>query len=104
MDMHGKETLARIFQERRWSEEDGVVWLQEQRVTHNWSWMEGRWIMLRGAERIEGRVSHRLYAATEIVSLLTGCGFGHVDVYGGLDGGPYDHTARRLVTVARKLG
>lgn len=102
MDMHGKETLARIFQERRWNEQDGVISLQEGRVTNNWSWMENRWIVLSGNKRTEFLFSHRLYAATEIVSLLTECGFGHMDVYGGLDGGPYDHTARRLVVVARK--
>jgi hypothetical protein len=64
--------------------------------------MWNRWIMLKGNERIEGEISHRLYSATEIVSLLKECGFMSVDVYGGLDSSPYDHTARRMVTVARK--
>ncbi len=102
LETNGKEVLARIFRERDWSEEDGIIWLQERKVSQNWSWMDNRWILLRGNERIESRVSHRLYSATEIVALLKECGFTSVNVYGDLDSSPYDHTARRLVTVARK--
>ena len=102
MDTMGKEVLARIFRERNWEEEDGVIWLQERKVSQNWGWMWNRWIMLKGNERIEGEISHRLYAATEMVALLKDCGFTAVDVYGGIDGSPYDHTARRMVTVAWK--
>jgi SAM-dependent methyltransferase len=102
VETHGKETLARIFQERNWEEIDGVLWLQERRVTQNWGWMENRWILIDGDQRIEGGVSHRLYAATEMVSLMKDCGFDAVDVYGDLSGSPYDHTARRMVTVGRR--
>lgn len=102
MDTHGKETLSKIFQKRIWNEYEKVICLQEQTVSQNWSWMQSRWIMLRGSERIENTISHRLYAATELVALLTGGGFSRVDVYGDLDGGPYDHTARRLVVVGHK--
>lgn len=102
LETNGKEVLARIFLERNWEEVDGVIVLQERKVSQNWGWMWNRWILLKGNERIEGELSHRLYSATEIVSLMKECGFASVDVYGGLDGGPYDHTARRMVVVARK--
>jgi len=102
IDTHGKETLARTFQERRWEEKDGVIWLQESRVSQNWSWMHGRWIMLKDNKRIEGEISHRLYAGTEMVALLTECGFSQVDIYGNLDGSPYDHKAQRLIVVGYK--
>ena len=102
--MHGKETLAKIFTERDWYEykDDGVIVLQERKVSKNWSWMENRWIMLRGSERIETELSHRLYAGSEIAALLHDCGFSRVDVYGDLEGNPYDHTARMLVVVGYK--
>ena len=102
MDMMGKEVLAHVFRERDWSERDGIILLQERKVSQDWGWIWNRWIMLKGNERIERELSHRLYAATEIVPLLQECGFTPVNVYGGLDGSPYDHTARRMVTVARK--
>ncbi len=102
IDTHGKETLARIFREGDWSEHEGVIVLQQRKVSQNWSWMQNRWIMLRGDERIENEISHRLYAATELMALMTGCGFSKAEAYGGIDGRPYDHKAMRLVVVGRK--
>jgi len=103
IETHGKETLAKIFRERDWNEnEDGVIVLQERRVSQNWSWMWNRWIMLKGNERIEGEVSHRLFAATELIALLIDGGFSQADAFGGIDGSPYDHTARRLAVVGYK--
>lgn len=102
MEMHGKETLARIFVERSWEERDGAIWLQERKVSRNWSWMWNRWIVLKGNERIESEISHRLYAGTEAEALLIASGFSRADIFGNLDGAPYDHLARRLVAVARR--
>ncbi len=102
LDTQGKETLARKYQERNWNERGGVIWLEERKVSQNWSWMWNRWIMFRGNERIENEISHRLYAATELMALLTGCGFSRAEAYGGLDGSPYDHKAQRLIVLGHK--
>lgn len=102
LETTGKEILARIFVERDWQERDGTLTLVERKVSKNWGWMENRQIVLSGDKRTEFLVSHRLYSATELAALLSGCGFTRVDVFGGLDGSPYDHTARRLVVVAHK--
>ena len=102
IDLMGKEVLARIFQERHWSEVDGALVLQELRVCRDWSWIENRWIMIGDGESEEYSISHRLYSAAELKSLLTGCGFDAVEAYGSLSGTPYDTAARRLVIVARK--
>jgi hypothetical protein len=37
-----------------------------------------------------------------LAALLESCGFASTEVYGSLEGAPYDHTAKRLVVVARK--
>ncbi len=102
IETHGKETLARIFQERDWNEDDGVIRLYERKVSRNWSWMWNRWILLKGNERTEHEISHRLYAATELIALLTDCGFSQADAFGNLDGDPYDHQAQRLIVVGHK--
>jgi SAM-dependent methyltransferase len=102
LDMMGKEVLARIFVERSWDEEEGVFHLQERRVTNDWSWMENRWILIKEGRQIERKVSHWLYSAQEITHYLKECGFKETEVYGGLGGRPYDHSAKRLVVVARK--
>ena len=102
LETHGKETLARIFQEKNWEEIDGTLVLYQRQPTRNWGWMENRWIMIKDNKRSEYHVSHRLYSATELVGMMTETGFARVDVYGDLSGSPYDHIARRLVLVARK--
>jgi len=102
MDLMGKEIVARIFRERDWHEENGVMWLEQRSISQDWSWIDNRWILLRGDKRNEFRVSHRLYSAAELSALLRDCGFHEVHTYGNLDGAPYDHTAARLVVVAHK--
>ena len=102
LEMMGKEVLARIFRERDWSEQHGALFLEERKVSKDWSWMENRWIILRGQERREFEISHWLYSAAELSAMARECGFGSVEVYGSLEGTPYDHTAGRLVVVAHK--
>jgi SAM-dependent methyltransferase len=104
IDTMGKEVLARIFRERDWYEVNDVLVLQERKASRNWSWMENRWIMIKDGRMEEYEISHRLYSAIEFTELLTDCGFNITEAYGDLSGGPYDHTARRLVLVAHKGG
>ena len=102
VEMMGKEILARNLQQRVWREEDGLLVLEEWKVSKNWSQVEHHWIVLAGDDRRDLRFSHRLYSAAELASLLGGCGFVRTEVYGDLEGAPYDHTAKRLVVVTRK--
>jgi predicted RNA binding protein YcfA (HicA-like mRNA interferase family) len=78
------------------------MFLEERKLSQGWSWIDSRWILLKGAKRKEFVVSHRLYSAKELCDLLRVCGFEKMRVYGDLAGAEYDHNARRLVVVARK--
>ena len=102
IEMMGKEILARIFGERDWHEQDGVIFLEERKVCKNWSWMENRWIKIDEQGRHEFKVSHWIYSAVELTTMLKACGFSAVDIYGDMEGAPYDHKAKRLVAVAHK--
>lgn len=102
METMGKEILARIFRERDWYEIDGNIWLEERRVLKDWTWVESRWILIKGNKKLEHTISLRLYSAAELRALLKESGFGSVSVYGDLVGAPYDHQAKRLILVARK--
>ena len=103
MDLMGKEVLARIFDPRRWQRiDEETIKLEETEVTRNWTWARTRWILLRGHERTEAVVEHRIYSAAELIALLEEAGFGDFEVYGGLDGLPYDHQAKRLVVAATR--
>jgi len=102
IEMMGKEVLARVFRERDWVEIDDVILMEERTVGKEWNWIETRWILLKGQERREFKLSLWLYSAREISKLLEDCGFGSVAVYGNLEAAPYDQKATRLVAVARK--
>lgn len=102
LDLIGKEILARIFAPRDWQEVDGTILLSERKVLDAWTRIECRWILLQGSARQEWTFSHRVYSAGELRRLLEDCSFADVQVFGNLDGAPYDQKAERLVIVARK--
>lgn len=102
IEMMGKEVLARIFAERDWYDDDGVLFLVERKVKQDWSWIESRWIMIDDNDRKEFTVSHRLYSGKELADILKTSGFSKVTLYGSFAGIPYNQNARRLVAVAVK--
>jgi len=103
MDLVGREVLARTFVARAWRElDDGALFLEERSIDRHWGWIDTRWILIRDGQRHERRIGHRLYAGTELASLLGSAGFASVDLYGDLAGGPYDQSAKRLVIVAHR--
>jgi SAM-dependent methyltransferase len=111
MEMMGKEVMARIFLPRDWQElPDGRLFLQERKISRDWTWMENRWILIDGDQRREYLIDHRIYDGAGLRALLLGAGFASVDLYGDLvgaaqgwpQGAPYDLDARRLVAVAHK--
>src|SRR5262249_6768695 len=76
--------------------------LEERKVSNGWDWIDVRWILIKNGRQIERRISHRLYSATELRALLMACGFARTEIYGDLDGNPYDHLRKRLVVVGVK--
>jgi SAM-dependent methyltransferase len=103
MELMGKEVVARTLKGRDWREEEGLLLLTEQSIRDEWTWVDNRLIFVasEGNARQEFVLSHRLYSAAELVSLLTQAGFSSVAIFGDLAGTPYDESAERLVAVAR---
>ncbi len=102
LDVLGKEVLAGKFRPHDWTEEDGVLFLEDRVVSDSWSWIETRWIRIDGAKRTEFTLSHRLYSAAELLGLASQAGFANVRAYGSLQGTPYDTHASRLILLAVK--
>jgi len=102
LDVIGREAAARHWQERRWHEVEGVLYLERCTVVDDWSCIVSDWIVVRDGTRMDFTVKQRLYSGTELRDLLLSVGFASVHLAGGLDGQtPYDGSARRLVAVAR---
>ncbi len=99
----GKEVLARDFHPRTWEElDDGSLFLDERQPIDGWERLRNRWIRIHPDGRRERfELDIRLYAGSELEHLLREAGFGSVELYGSLDGRPYDREAERLVAVAR---
>lgn len=103
MDMASKEVLARIFTPRDWyAVGDGTLVLRERSINRDWTWIENRWIIVENGNQREYALAHRLYGASDLRNALVQTGFTGIQVYGSLSATPYDHTAQRLVVVARK--
>lgn len=102
IDIMGKEILARIYQVRDWHESDNGIFLRESQVDRAWSWINNRWLLIKNSKKYEHKFGHRIYSAAELSGLLNKAGFSQVEVYGSLDGSPYDHQAQRLVIIAAK--
>lgn len=101
LDLVGRETTAREWQERRWLEEDGVLFLERRHVADDWSELISDWVVVRDGQRESFRVKQRLYSGTELRDLLRDVGFSRVALAGALDTKvPYDESAKRLVAVA----
>ncbi len=101
VDVMGREILARIFQPSRVQElDDGTMIITKVRVVDAWRWIEGSWTFIKDGEVAEVPWGHRIYTGTELERELRDAGFDHVALYGGFDGRPYDHEAKRLVAVA----
>ena len=102
LEMQGKETLASKFRERDWTPLPDGFWLEERRLEKDWSYMVNRWIILRDDQVYEKTITHWLYSAHELTTMLKEAGFGEIEIFGDLEGNRYDHTAKRLVAVAYK--
>lgn len=102
IDMHGKETLAAVFRAHEWYRKDDLIVLEEVKLLGDWERVNVRWILLEGANRLEEAFTQQIWAASEMRTMLKEAGFGNVNFFGRLDGIPYNHHARRQITVARR--
>lgn len=106
MDMLGKEPLARDFMPRGWRTlPDGTLVLDEAEVVGHFERVKNTTtLVFPTGERRTHAFTVRPYSAVELVALARGAGFADVRCYGGLDGTPYNHKAKRLILTARRPG
>jgi len=102
IDVLGKEIAVRDYTEAEWFERAGFFVLTESMPVDSWGSVWNRWILLKDQTRREKVFIQRLYAATELRSLLYRAGFAEVELYGGWDERPYDQDADTLIVIGRK--
>lgn len=102
IDLHGKETLARIFKKRSWDRHGDYIVMEERTVIDDWARLQCHWTLLKGSERHDFEYELHLYSAGELKAMMLAAGFGKTQAYGSFDGEPYDHEAKRLIVMATK--
>ena len=102
IDVQGKELAVRDYTEAEWFERAGYIVLTETMPVDSWGSLWNRWVLLKGALRVEKVFVQRLYAANELRSLLYAAGFSRVEIYGGWDKRAYDQDADTLIVLGWK--
>ena len=98
-----REIAVQYYTEGEWFERAGMTVLTEFGVVGAWEGLRSKWILIgNDGKRIEHEFVQRLYSAAELRDRLKDIGFKSVQVYGGFDLTPYDHTAKTMVIVAKK--
>ncbi len=103
IEMTAVEVVARTFCDREFRYlDDGAIWLEERSVQPLWRGIDNKWSLIKNGVTRQFEYSLRLFTAVELADLVESVGFTDVEVYGGMDGAPFDHEAERLVLLARK--
>jgi len=103
LEMAAKEVLAGGFWPRRWHPVGDGFLLEHTEVIDDWARMKNRWVLIEeDGSRYEAHFQHRLYSGAELRRVLEDAGAVSVELYGNLEGAPYDQDAERLVAVAFK--
>lgn len=103
MELIGKERLARTWQNAICTDlADGALLVQRPQLRDDWSRVASEWILIRDGEARSFSFEHSLYSGRELKDRLRNAGFGQVDLFGSLQGTPFDLKAPRLIAVARK--
>ena len=102
IDVLGKEIAVRDYTEAEWFERAGFMVLTESNPVDSWGSIWNRWILIKDGQRHEKVFIQRLYAASELRSLLYKAGFSTVELYGDWDESAYDNNAETLIAIGRK--
>lgn len=102
IDVMGKEVLAGWIGRPQLVELDGAYVVQRDTVLDDWTRLRTDWTLVRDGIAREASITAFLYSAAELRALFEAAGFTEVECYGGFDGEPYDHHARRLIVRGTK--
>jgi SAM-dependent methyltransferase len=102
IDVISKEYLASRFCATHWDEwESGEIYVQHYDALPGWDRLRLRWLLISGDRAQRFEFTHQIYSGHEMMALLEQAGFQDIQLFGSLDGTPYDSTATRLVALAR---
>lgn len=103
LDLRGKEIHAMQYSETVSHElPNGDLVIQRNKVKNDWRVCDSKWIYVKDGISYTYDLFLNLYSGDELSNILENSGFSQVEIFGNLDGAPYDDKAERLVVVAKK--
>lgn len=102
MDVISKEYVASRPCATNWENwPTGEIHVAHLEVIPGWARLRVQWLLISGEQARRFEFEHNLYSGQELSTLLERAGFTDVQLFGSLDGTPYDSTATRLVARGR---
>jgi SAM-dependent methyltransferase len=101
MDVMSKEYVISQGCATSWEQwPSGEIHVHHYDVFPGWGRLRLTWLLVEGERARRFEFEHNVYSGQELSSLLERAGFTDVQIYGSLDGTPYDATATRLIARA----
>ncbi|MHC4886015.1 MAG: class I SAM-dependent methyltransferase [Planctomycetota bacterium] len=103
LELISKEFLARTFTPETVVEEvDGSRLERRIEVLDGWHRIRNHWRLTRGEQTRDFVFEQSIYSGREMESMMRSAGFAEIELYGSLEGAPYDHAVERLIVVGRQ--
>jgi len=101
IDVMSKEYVISQRQPTHWEPwPGGEIQVSHYDVFPGWGRIRVQWLLIEGERARRFEFEHNVYSGQELAALLERAGFTEVQIFGGLDGSPYDSAATRLVARA----
>jgi SAM-dependent methyltransferase len=102
IDVMSKEHLASRSYPTQWEDlPGGEVCVHHFAVLPGWARVRVEWLLVKKERAVRFQFEHNLYSGQELIAHLEKAGFSDIEIFGNLDGAPYDSAATRLVARAR---
>jgi SAM-dependent methyltransferase len=101
IDVTSKEYVVSQRCTTHWEQgPSGEIEVHHYDVFPGWGRLRVQWLLIEGERARRFEFQQNLYSGLELAALLERAGFSDVQIFGSLDGAPYDTAATRLVARA----
>ncbi|MGO4883184.1 MAG: class I SAM-dependent methyltransferase [Bryobacteraceae bacterium] len=101
VDVTSKEYVSAQHCTTHWERKpDGSVHVHHYDVIPGWGRLRVEWLLVEGERARRFEFLQNLYSGQELADMLDRAGFADVQIFGSLDGAPYDASATRLIARA----
>jgi SAM-dependent methyltransferase len=102
IDVMSKEYICGHPMPTRWEDmPTGELLIQHYDVFPGWGRIRVQWLLIEGERVRRFEFQHNVYSGQELTGLLERAGFEEIQLFGSLEGTPYDTSATRLIARAR---